>query len=676
MKLLKKFLKLFLKDNRVISRLVKFYRYNRSFGIFKTIFYMISDLFLRYRVKNNKNQAYNTARMLGQIGFKNSKINSFFYNIDTHKVFYSKKRYLENFTVDYSVVLESSLEELKSKSESQYSNDKNVVIEGINSYIDHTVNYISKLNIDNKEVIIKNILSIKDSKAVHFDEALQRILFFNQIMWQTGHMLVGLGRLDKVLAKYYNDDIENKYITQEEASKYIKDFLCILHEYFWYKSNTLLGDTGQIIVLGGKDEKGNYLVNDLTYMFINELKKIHYPDPKILLRVSKDIPKTLLDASVDCIKTGIGSPLFANDDLIINRMIEFGYDKDDAYNYSVSACWEPLVPGKGVEQNNLETLVFMEPFNRMLNNEELDSIKNLDDLITRYDKYIVEYAKEMADLINNWEYEKEPYVSIFVSDCDKLNEDIIDCRGKYNYCGLTTVSLGNVVNSILNIDKYVFRDNKYTLKEFNELRNNNFNNDNHILNDLKNNSKRYGLDDEEVLNLSNRIMNMMSKSISNNLIKGGKVKIGYSAPSYITHSVNQYASFDGRKNGEPFIVHISSDINGLPYTSLFNFASQLDYSSNKINGNVIDFIVNPSFLECNYDKFIDFLRISISNNLFYEMQMNVVSSKILIAAKNNPKLYPNLIVRVWGFSAYFNDLPESYKDVLILRAQESEKGYE
>jgi formate C-acetyltransferase len=297
-------------------------------------------------------------------------------------------------------------------------------------------------------------------------------------------------------------------------------------------------------------------------------------------------------------------------------------------------------------------------------------------LITRYDKYIVEYAKEMADMINNWEYEKEPYVSIFVSDCDKLNEDIIDCRGKYNYCGLTTVSLGNVVNSILNIDKYVFRDNKYTLKEFNELRNNNFNNDNHILNDLKDNSKRYGLDDEEVLNLSNRIMNMMSKSISDNLIKGGKIKIGYSAPSYITHSVNQYASFDGRKNGEPFIVHISSDINGLPYTSLFNFAGQLDYSSNKINGNVIDFIVNPSFLECNYDKFIDFLRISISNNLFYEMQMNVVSSKILIAAKKNPQLYPNLIVRVWGFSAYFNDLPESYKDVLILRAQESEKGYE
>ncbi len=169
-------------------------------------------------------------------------------------------------------------------------------------------------------------------------------------------------------------------------------------------------------------------------------------------------------------------------------------------------------------------------------------------------------------------------------------------------------------------------------------------------------------------------MDIMSKAVSKNKIHGGKIKIGYSAPSYISHALDQYASFDGRKDNEPFIVHISSDINGLPYTSLFNFAGQLDYSGNKFNGNVIDFIVNPSFFDNNYDKFIDFLKISI-NNSFFEMQMNVVSSKILIEARKNPKLYPNLIVRVWGFSAYFNDLPDNYKEVLIKRTIESEKQY-
>ena len=57
---------------------------------------------------------------------------------------------------------------------------------------------------------------------------------------------------------------------------------------------------------------------------------------------------------------------------------------------------------------------------------------------------------------------------------------------------------------------------------------------------------------------------------------------------------------------------------------------------------------------------------------FYQMQMNVISSDILIKAKNNPEEYPNLIVRVWGFSAYFNDLPDNYKDLLIERALKNE----
>ena len=58
----------------------------------------------------------------------------------------------------------------------------------------------------------------------------------------------------------------------------------------------------------------------------------------------------------------------------------------------------------------------------------------------------------------------------------------------------------------------------------------------------------------------------------------------------------------------------------------------------------------------------------------FQLQMNVVDSKTLIAAKEDPTLFPNLVVRVWGFSAYFNDLPEEYKNVLIARAIESEKA--
>ena len=76
-------------------------------------------------------------------------------------------------------------------------------------------------------------------------------------------------------------------------------------------------------------------------------------------------------------------------------------------------------------------------------------------------------------------------------------------------------------------------------------------------------------------------------------------------------------------------------------------------------------------MENNFEKFTDFLILSIDVG-FFQMQMNVVSSETLIKAKEHPEDFPNLIVRVWGFSAYFNDLPEEYKNVLIERALKNE----
>ena len=83
-------------------------------------------------------------------------------------------------------------------------------------------------------------------------------------------------------------------------------------------------------------------------------------------------------------------------------------------------------------------------------------------------------------------------------------------------------------------------------------------------------------------------------------------------------------------------------------------------------------MVSPNFINDNFDKFVDFLLLSVKNG-FFEMQMNVVNSKMLIEARKNPEKFPNLVVRVWGFSAYFNDLPDSYKDYLIERALNNER---
>ena len=138
-------------------------------------------------------------------------------------------------------------------------------------------------------------------------------------------------------------------------------------------------------------------------------------------------------------------------------------------------------------------------------------------------------------------------------------------------------------------------------------------------------------------------------------------------------STNFPASFDGRKSKEPFSVHISSE-EGIAYTELFNFASKLDYSGRRFNGNVVDFMVSPALVNKNKQNFEKLIKIAFKKGI-YQMQANVVDSKTLIAAKNNPKQFPNLIVRVWGFNAYFNELPDEYKNYLIERAIQSEFAF-
>lgn len=592
---------------------------------------------------------------------------TFYYSIDRFKTYFYNGDVIANLMIDYNKILNCSIKDFEQELiDSKICNDIRKCINGINLLLDREIDIVK----EDKE-ISDSLIGIKERKANSFRDAIQRILFYNQLMWQTGHYLNGLGRLDDILINYYNEDIKNNVITREEAKALLKEFLLILHKDYYYKSNSLAGDTGQIIILGGIDKNGNNVVNELTYLFIELMTELQLPDPKVLLRVNKDTPRDLMKISLECIKTGVGCPLLANDDVIIPKLISFGFDKDDVYNYGTAACWEPFITGKAFDQNNLKSISFMEPFKRIIEKSTFNSITSMDNLLDMYKKEFDSYLDEFLKEINSRAFGKDPLLSLFTDNCIKTNKDISEGGAKYNNYGFTGVGLSNAVNSMIMINKYVFEDKEYTLGEFNEIRKNNFVGNEKLLKEIKENKEKYGSDNEIIINLSNKIIRNVSeyfKEKRNPL--GGKYKFGLSAPSYIDASKDFPASFDGRKDGEPFAVHISSD-NVDSYTELMQFSAKLDYNENRFNGNVIDFFVSPNFIEDNFDKFLDFLILSIKVG-FFEMQMNVVSSKTLIEARKNPDKFPNLIVRVWGFSSYFKDLPDEYKDYLIERALKSE----
>ncbi len=268
-------------------------------------------------------------------------------------------------------------------------------------------------------------------------------------------------------------------------------------------------------------------------------------------------------------------------------------------------------------------------------------------------------------------FQYDPLLSVFMNDCYENKKDVSWGGARYHHIGITSVAMGNLVNSLLNIKEYVFDRKLYTLYDVKECVIQNYEGNETLWKELKAKTSRYGTDDEEVIVLVNEITSCVSNELeAYRSYLGGKIKVGLSGAAYMDAARGFGASFDGRKAGDAFTVHISNEDNN-GFTEIVNFASQMEYSTARFNGNVIDFMVSPDFIHNNWDKFMDFLMLSIKKG-FFEMQMNVVSSKTLIEARRKPEQFPNLIVRVWGFSAYFKDLPEDYKDVLIERALNNE----
>lgn len=590
--------------------------------------------------------------------------------IDTGLYFSNIYALEDNTTPNYELILDNSIKDLIKRTEDYHnsvSNEVQTMLCGILSYIDRIVGEIDSVTLTLKNMTkidrlnnTKNyFLRMKDQKCSSLEEALQRILFWSSLFWQSHHTLVGVGRLDKMLARYDLDILESDQV--------INDFYSEMHRYFAYKSGSLLlGDTGQIIVLGGIEPDGEYFCNEYTYKFIKVMRDNPLPDPKILLRISSKMSDDLLELAIQCIATGVGCPLLSNDDIIIPALVKFGYTHEDACNYVTSACWEPMAYGKSLEKNNIKSLNFGRCFEKTYNNDKFTTCKDFEELLGLFLNEIDKEAETIITIMDSIKWERNPLRSLFTGDCLEKGKDISEGGAAYNNYGILTVGLANAVDSLLNIKELCFEEKKLTLEQIRDIcRESNFET---IDTSLK---KWYGTENDQAGQLVEQISDRVYDDLSSyRNCFGGKVKWGLSASNYVESGAVVGATFDGRRKNEPLAVHISAP-SGIAYTELVNFASSLEYSGQRSNGNVIDYFVTPDFIKNNLKKFTLFIKASIKKG-FFQMQMNVVSSKTLIAARKNPRAFPNLIVRVWGFSAYFNDLPENYKDILIKRALESE----
>lgn len=595
----------------------------------------------------------------------------FVYFFDFNYPFYTE---ISNLTPDYSLILRSGIRHMKYDMEgggNRFFRNGNSVIDSLLLLIDRIV---ERLDAERPEGYEKKSLwfrNIKDKPASTFCEALQRLLFLNQMLWQTGSRLVGLGRLDMLLYPYYVQEQERGTLSKEQAADILKDFINCLHEHYWFKSSALLGDTGQVIVIGGSERDGGYLRNELTDIFLELERELQLPDPKIVLRVNRNIPQDLLNSGLRCMMTGTGSPLLSNDDIIIPALMDFGVEDTDAYDYATSACWEPLIGGRSSSMNNVARLSYMKALDNLLLEERLGRFQNFEMLKSCYFQYLKREIRRVKRQLYERRYRKNTLYSVFMEGCRESGKDIVEGGAKYHNIGITTIALGNTVNALLNIQRYVFEERQFDLVDVKKISLFDYEGYEEVAGILRTNEAQYGCDSDEVISLSNELLRFVSKETEDfRLPDGGRLKFGSSSPSFIMEGSSAEASFDGRRKGDPFQVHISNE-NITSYTEIIHFAASLDYGGNRFNGNVVDFMVSSSFIQENFEKFALMIRRGIEVG-FFQLQMNVADSNTLIEAKRNPDSFPHLLVRVWGFSAYFVELPESYQDLLIERALRNE----
>lgn len=595
----------------------------------------------------------------------------FIYFIDEHKTIALPGNVFNNMTVDYEKFLVRGFNERLGDltGEDEYVRQIRLVGEGLSNLVSRIVSALKESNHPDKKKRIAEFENMLERPAQGFEEALQRTMFFNQVMWQTRHRLNGFGHMDWFLERYYQEDIQSGKITEDDVDCMLDDFYRKLSNYSYYKADALVGDIGQIIVLGGLKEDGTYHYSRLTEQIMQAQARANVPDPKTILRVSEKMPRDLMEKAVDCLESATGSPMLANDDVIVPLLLNFGYPKEDAYSYCVSACWEPFIVGKAFEQNNMATYDFSVAFDRLM--DVADKIETYEELVDKYIALNEQVFNEFLSEIKSQKWAKDPLVSFVTDDCNEKRKDLSEGSARYNNYGVTTVAIANVVDSLLNIKKLVYEDKKYTLKQLVDFRWSNFAGAEDLVAFCQNN-KHYGREDAEVLALINRITKSQADvAIQFKNMFGGTIKFGLSSPGYNSSCKKMLGDFSGRKAGEPYNTHISCTAVG--YTELVNFSGKLEYDNQRFNGNVDDFFVSPDFLKKNKDKFVIFMMAAIKQG-YFEMQMNIMSSETLIDAKAHPEKYPGLIVRVWGMSTYFNELPESYKNLLIERAIAAEKA--
>lgn len=413
------------------------------------------------------------------------------------------------------------------------------------------------------------------------------------------------------------------------------------------------------------------MYNELSQLIMEASLDLSLIDPKINLRVGKNTPDERYDFATRLTKQGLGFPQYCNDDVVIPGLIKLGYDEADAYNYVVAACWEFIIPNCGADIPNIKTFDFPSIINWAIVSK-LERSDSFEELMGYVEKIIKHECDFFVEEKPNWLFPQKPVQSLFFDGGIESLKDILTGGTKYYNYGCHGTGIANAADALAAVKKCVYDEKTITKEEVLRALAKNFEGYEEIRERLKN-CPKMGNNDDYVDDIACEIMGYFSKYMNNRENGyGGIWRAGTgSAMEYILKGIKCTVTADGRKAAEPYSSSFSPSLdvktNGI--LSVIQSFTKYDLSE-IINGGPLTIEIHDTVLR--NDDGIKKVSMFVKNFIMlggHQLQINSINREQLLEAQKHPEDYPNLIVRVWGWSGYFNELDMEYQNHIIRRCE-------
>lgn len=504
------------------------------------------------------------------------------------------------------------------------------------------------------------------------------------------------GRLDQHLFSVYNIEMESGTLTKDE----LDDLLgCFWVKFNNHPSPPKMGVTASesntytdfcLINLGGVKPDGTDAVNEMSYILLDVIKEMRILQPGSMVQISKKSPDRFIHKALDIIRTGFGQPSCFNTDAIIQELLSQGKNLIDARNGGASGCVE--TGAFGTEAYWLTGYFNLPKILELTLNNGFDRFTNklvgletglavdyrdFDDLIDAF-RLQVNYFADIKISGNNViektfaDWLPVPFLSLLVEDCISNGKDY-NCGGaRYNTSYIQGVGLGSMTDMLTSIRYNIYDKKTISWEDLIKALEADFRGYEQIQFELIYNTPKYGNDDDYADQQAVIVFDIYYDAVNGRPnSRGGVHRINMlPTTSHVYFGSVIGATSDGRNAYLPLSEGISpfqgADHNGP--TSVIKSASKIDHL--RTGGTLLNQKFSPSFFEDedSYEKLTALIRSYFSLD-GHHIQFNVIDFETLKDAQKHPERYRDLIVRVAGYSDYFNDLGEDLQNEIIKRTE-------